>query len=631
MLMSRHNIRHLPVKNNDQIVGLISATDLIQRQSASPVYLVADVYRQSSVEQLAEVSNLIPQVLVNLVDADATAHSIGYMISSIGDAITVQLLQLAQEQLGPAPVSYCWLSFGSLARMDQTARSDQDNGLLLADSYDAKLHGDYFKKLARFVNDGLNACGYEYCPGEIMAINDKWRQPLSAWKKYFFNWINKPEPKALMHASIFFDMRRIHGDNELFVELHRHVLQQSEANRIFLAHLTANALHLEPPLGFFRRFVLVHDGEHNNTLDLKHNGVVPIIDLARIYALAGSIDAINTRSRLEAAAGCGEVSSQGAEDLRDALELISMTRLRHQARLIRAGKQANNFIPPDELSNFERNHLKEAFEIVRTMQAALGQRYQTGRSLRDIAMFERFLSANQRRKKLLSLAPEGALRDYLEHPFVDVNSRLEDVDFLALDLEATGLDFDRDEILSVGFTVIHQMTIMLAESQYFLVRPEQAIPEKTAIVHGIMDDASAGGIELKQALEYVLQALRGRVLLAHHTNIECNFLNRACQKVYGCDVVFPIVDTYQKVYGCDVVFPIVDTYAIEYNSLKHRGITPENKGLRLYKLREDYGLPRYPAHNALSDAVAAAELFLAQIAHRQGRASMRLKQIIARC
>lgn len=379
MLMSRHNIRHLPVKNNDQIVGLISATDLIQRQSASPVYLVADVYRQSSVEQLAEVSNLIPQVLVNLVDADATAHSIGYMISSIGDAITVQLLQLAQEQLGPAPVSYCWLSFGSLARMDQTARSDQDNGLLLADSYDAKLHGDYFKKLARFVNDGLNACGYEYCPGEIMAINDKWRQPLSAWKKYFFNWINKPEPKALMHASIFFDMRRIHGDNELFVELHRHVLQQSEANRIFLAHLTANALHLEPPLGFFRRFVLVHDGEHNNTLDLKHNGVVPIIDLARIYALAGSIDAINTRSRLEAAAGCGEVSSQGAEDLRDALELISMTRLRHQARLIRAGKQANNFIPPDELSNFERNHLKEAFEIVRTMQAALGQRYQTGR------------------------------------------------------------------------------------------------------------------------------------------------------------------------------------------------------------------------------------------------------------
>ncbi len=104
-------------------------------------------------------------------------------------------------------------------------------------------------------------------------------------------------------------------------------------------------------------------------------------------------------------------------------------------------------------------------------------------------------------------------------------------------------------------------------------------------------------------------------ILAHHASIECNFINRACQKIFGSDIVFPIVDTY----------------AIEYNSLKHRGITPENKGLRLYALREDYGLPRYPAHNALSDAVAAAELFLAQIAHREGDRSIKLKEIMTRC
>lgn len=379
MVMSRRNIRHLPVKDKDQVVGVISATDLIQRQSASPVYIVGDIFRQSTVEQLAEVSSFIPQVLVNLVEADATAHSIGHIISSIGDAVTSQLLQLAEERLGEPPVPYCWLSFGSLARMEQSVQSDQDNALLLSDEYDAAQHGEYFEKLAQFVNEGMDACGYEYCPGEIMASNSKWRQPLGVWKNYFSNWINKPEPKALMHASIFFDMRRIHGDRALFKDLHGHVLQQSKSNRIFLAHLTANALHLEPPLGFFRRFVLVHDGEHNNTVDLKHNGVVPIIDLSRIYALAGGFDAVNTRSRLEVVAGNGEVSKQGAEDLRDALELISMARLRHQVRLINAGKTANNFIPPNELSNFERNHLKDAFEIVRTMQDALGQRYQSGR------------------------------------------------------------------------------------------------------------------------------------------------------------------------------------------------------------------------------------------------------------
>jgi CBS domain-containing protein len=301
------------------------------------------------------------------------------MISSIAEAITIHLIQLAEQQLGPAPIAYCWLSFGSLARLEQTAQSDQDNGLLLSDEYNPDIHAEYFKKLAQFVCDGLDACGYEYCPGDIMATTEKWRQPLNIWKKYFDNWINKPEPKALMHASIFFDMRRISGDKTLINALREHMLTQSKSNRIFLAHLTGNALHHQPPLGFFRRFVLVNDGEHDKTLDLKHNGVVPIIDLARIYALAGGKTAVNTKVRLEHVAGAGEVSQQGAADLRDALELISIIRLRHQARLINAARPANNFIAPDELSNFERNHLKDAFEIVRTMQEALGQRFQAGR------------------------------------------------------------------------------------------------------------------------------------------------------------------------------------------------------------------------------------------------------------
>jgi CBS domain-containing protein len=381
MLMSRCNIRHLPVMDNQQqLVGIVSAGELVQRQSTSPVYLVSDIYRQTSVEHLADVARAIPQALLNLVNADATAHSIGHMISSIGDAITIQLIHFAEQKLGPAPVSFAWMSFGSLARMEQSARSDQDNGLLLAEDYDEATHGEYFIQLAQFVSDGLNACGYEYCPGDIMATNPKWRQPLGQWKKYFSNWIQKPERKALMHASIFFDMRAVHGDNELFNELHQHVLKQCAGNSIFLAHLTGNALHLEPPLGFFRRFVLVNDGQHDKTLDLKHNGVVPIIDLARIYALARSVAAVNTRSRLEAVgSGGGEVSPRGAQDLRDALELISMIRLRHQARQIREGGSADNFIPPEELSNFDRNHLKDAFEIVRTMQSALGQRFQAGR------------------------------------------------------------------------------------------------------------------------------------------------------------------------------------------------------------------------------------------------------------
>ncbi|NJN45233.1 MAG: hypothetical protein HC808_00575 [Candidatus Competibacteraceae bacterium] len=103
-----------------------------------------------------------------------------------------------------------------------------------------------------------------------------------------------------------------------------------------------------------RNFVLIRGGEHNRTLDLKHNGVVPIIDLARVHALAGGVTAVNTRDRLEATASLGALSPDGAANLRDALEFIGTVRLRHQARQIKAGKQPDNFFSPRDLSPFER-------------------------------------------------------------------------------------------------------------------------------------------------------------------------------------------------------------------------------------------------------------------------------------
>ncbi len=230
-------------------------------------------------------------------------------------------------------------------------------------------------------------------------------------------------------------------------------------------------------------------------------------------------------------------------------------------------------------------------------------------------MFERFFSADQLRKKLLKKTPAGPLADYLHEPFVSTDCTLDQIEFLALDLEATGLDLQQDEILSVGYTVIRNMSVILAESNYFLVRPKQAIPEESAIIHRIFDDESSQGIELEDAMLEILKALQGRVLLAHHANIECGFLNKACKKVFGTGFIFPLVDTF----------------AIEYKSLKHRGVTPYNQSLRLAALREDYNLPRYPAHNALSDAIATAELFIAQISHRTGNGAMKLSDVISRC
>ena len=383
LLMARHNIRHLPVVERagkgQRMAGLITAAGIIRRQSQNPVYLVNDVARSRTVEELAAVSGHLPQALVALVEAGLPAHDVTHAISAVGAAITRRVLTLAEEELGPPPVPYAFIVAGSLARREQTVHTDQDNAIILSDDYDAAAHGDYFATLAARVNDALNACGYVYCPGDVMARNEKWRQPLARWREYFRRWILSPEPKALMHASIFFDLRCLHGEGALLEDLWKDVREMARGNTIFLAHMAANALHYRPPLGFFRQFVLERSGTEQPALDMKKRGVVPIIDLARVHALAAGVPAIATRERLEEAAAAGELSEEGMKELLDAFDFISLVRLRHQAARIRAGEKPDNFVAPEELSALERRHLKDAFDVVRTMQAALEQRYQAGR------------------------------------------------------------------------------------------------------------------------------------------------------------------------------------------------------------------------------------------------------------
>lgn len=379
LLMARNNIHHVPAMDGQRIVGMLTATDLTEQHTTSPVYLAGDIHRQSTVEGLVQVSQRIRLLQQQLAAANASAYSTGHIITAITDALTSRLIHLAEATLGPSPVDYVWVAAGSQARSEQTAKSDQDNCLILDDAYHAGRHGDYFKAFARYVCDGLDACGYIHCPGEMMAMTDTWRQPRQRWLEYFHQWVQIPEPKALMLTCVFFDLRAIHGKFELLETLRKGVLQRTRRNSLFLAYMVSNALKHRPPLGLFGSIALIRSGENADTIDLKRNGMVPIVDLARVYALAGGIAAVNTHDRLDQAGLAGEVSTQGARDLRDALEFLGTLRTAHQARQISAGEAPDNFLSLKELSNFERRQLKDAFQVVQTMQEVLGQRYHSGR------------------------------------------------------------------------------------------------------------------------------------------------------------------------------------------------------------------------------------------------------------
>jgi CBS domain-containing protein len=374
MTMTRMRVHHLPVTKNGKLVGMITATDLANHQSANSAYLAADLRKAKTVSDLIGVSKRLPTLHLHMANASVTARHIGEAVSCLTDAITARLLEMAEEELGEPPVPYVWMAGGSQARHEQSSHSDQDNALLLSDDFRPE-HDDYFAALARFVSNGLDGCGFVFCPGDAMATNPQWRQPLKVWQGYFTKWIESPTPMSMMLSSIFFDLRPVTGSDELFLPLQKMILQKSQENQIFLAYMMANAMKHRPPLGFFRQFVLERGGEHDETLDLKHRGIVPITDIARILALALGKEPVNTVERLRACAGSKILSNDMAENLEDALEFIASLRIQHQAEQIKKGQPPDNYVPPDKLSELDREHLKHAFKVIQTMQESMIKRF----------------------------------------------------------------------------------------------------------------------------------------------------------------------------------------------------------------------------------------------------------------
>ncbi|KPA23372.1 Choline transport ATP-binding protein OpuBA [Shimia sp. SK013] len=371
-VMMERGIGHVPIVEAGKMIGIVTQTDLTRIQAISSAELVAEVANAATAEDMAKVTARIPQLLVQLVAGGNRHEIVTRLITDIADTATRRLLALAEDTYGPPPVPYLWLACGSQGRQEQTGVSDQDNCLILDDAVTDDMRTGYFAKLAKFVSDGLDVIGYFYCPGDMMATNTRWCQPLSVWRSYFTSWIATPNPEAQMLASVMFDLRPIGGTFDLFADLQNDTFKAAAKNSIFVAHMTGNSLGHQPPLGLLRGLATIRSGEHKNQLDLKHNGVVPIVDLARLYALQGQLAEVNTRARLTEAQSAKVLSETGAADLLDAYDLIAETRLEHQARQIMAGTKPDNFLSPAALSDFERSHLRDAFVVVKSLQSAIG-------------------------------------------------------------------------------------------------------------------------------------------------------------------------------------------------------------------------------------------------------------------
>lgn len=370
--MVGRGIHHLPLTRDGRVFGMVTTRDLLTLQTRHPLYLAAQVQKAGSVEALVQVCREIPRVFELLVASGIRAEHVPKVLTTLSDAVTRRLLDLAERQLGAPPVPYAWLAFGSQARGEQSLRTDQDNGLVHTDDAPSEA-GRYFAGLATFVCDGLDACGYPYCPGQVMATNPAWRQPLAGWLAHFRDWTAVPDPEAVLRTSIFFDLRLVHGDPALGARLAEAVAATGSGpgKGVFLAALARQAARYDVPLGFFRRFVVESRGEHRETLDLKASGLMPLTDLLRVLALQAGIALPGSQARIRALVEAGRLSNRDADRLSGAHDLLTGLRVRLHAEQVRRGEVPHNHLDPAALGHAERIALKDAFLVIREAQRGL--------------------------------------------------------------------------------------------------------------------------------------------------------------------------------------------------------------------------------------------------------------------
>ena len=374
LLMAERGIHHIPVVDDGKVAGIIAAADIMRLMQSDPLYLSGQLARQSTPEELAETYRSAKSVAIRFLERGASSEEVQRLLTVATDALTRRLLTLAEEKLGPAPVPFAFAVLGSQGRREMGTASDQDNALVISDEYQPEEHGEYFRRLGELVCQGLATAGQPLCPGDMMASNPQWRMTVSQWRATFHHWITAPEPEALLHAQTFFDMRAVGGGEEMVDEIHAYATAAAKQAPRLHAHLAALAVRREPPLGVFRGLILGRRGERAHTLDIKKGGLAAVVQIARLHAILSGSHELSTRSRLAAAAG-ESLSRSAAADLTDAFDFLSSVSLLHQAKQAAAGDAPDYRVDPGALKKMEREHLRDAFQIIKKAQSGLSVRF----------------------------------------------------------------------------------------------------------------------------------------------------------------------------------------------------------------------------------------------------------------
>ncbi|MBE0502238.1 MAG: CBS domain-containing protein [Desulfuromonadales bacterium] len=383
--MLRHKIKHVPVVDQGELVGLVTLRDLMRYRSQKSMLLVGRVAEAKSLDELAlirrEVVNVAKALMSEVRSHFETVEILSYIHHCILQrCFDLVLAKSKSEGRTPPDIRFCLFIMGSGGRREMLLLPDQDNGLIFEDYPDAmqKEVDAFFVPFAEELVAAFAQVGYPRCNGEVMINNPLWRGRLKEWRARVTDWMEEPEPKKVMYSTIFFDFMPLTGDSSLCQDLRVAVYKALARYPAFMYFLLENDLKNRPPLGLLGRFLPEKEGEHKGEISLKLAGSIFIVDCVRMFLLEQGVDATTTVERIEELAKLNILNQETAEHLKAALEAFTFLRLRREIELIELGKEPNHYVDPHALSKNEQEILKEAFRVAGKLQDSAKRHFGQG-------------------------------------------------------------------------------------------------------------------------------------------------------------------------------------------------------------------------------------------------------------
>ena len=368
LLMTGRSIKHLPVLNEQEVIGILELIDLLSHFANQSRIISVQIEKADNIQDVIVASKRVDTMVKTLHLKGVKSRYIAKLVSEMHKKMYAKLFELIFPREWHDRCTLILL--GSEGRGEQILKTDQDNGLIFEEGFEPK---DQEAITLKFT-ETLDAIGFPRCKGNVMVINPKWTKSTKAYKEDIRRWITSPGYDDLMDMAIFFDTFAVAGKISIFKDLRDFLMEQISQHKAFLPHFARSIESFESPLGLFSRFVSSDEG-HKDEIDIKKGALFALIHGVRALALEHGIHKTNTTERIKALNDIGYMSKEDAGDLLEALEVINTLRLHSQLEKLAKETEIDNYICLTSLSKLERDTLKEALKTVEAFKKVVSYHF----------------------------------------------------------------------------------------------------------------------------------------------------------------------------------------------------------------------------------------------------------------